>query len=219
MWDLFVSTKLVGKSRSHAYTLYTHLSRPRVYLTRSPEVDCRILLSNFVILYPPLPVHPVKFASFRSERNAKLHFAPDALSGWPKIAAHFAYPARRALDVKSDVTDGQLKCYNLLPPVKCLALTECVPIYSNERASFLFTHNLTVLSATWVRSMLKKNPIKFLRFLLINLILYLISESHFSKIKNYQILVGCLKNKFLKHSYLWYIFFNNKSSCLESVYI
>lgn len=137
----------ISKSRLH---VCTHLPRPRVYLTRVSR--SRLQDITFRLRDPISP--PFQLVQYNSRvsgpKGMQSFISPDKLSGRPKIAAHFAI-LTPALDVRLDVTDGQLKCYNL-PPVKCLALTECAAVYCNEGTFFLYTHNSTVLSASYLSS-------------------------------------------------------------------
>lgn len=99
--------------------MYIHLSK--LYFAESVEADCRILLLWLRDL--PLPrLTCNSWVPTARGRNAKVHFVPDAV-GEPEVAVHFAIPMP-VLHVSSDVTDGQLKCYNLLP-ARCLASAGC----------------------------------------------------------------------------------------------
>lgn len=131
-----------------------------------------------MILYLPLPVYRCNSrVPTRKERKASFRSGRAVRAAWSNRRISLSWC--RALHVRADVTDGQLKCYNL-PPVKCLALAECAAVYYNEGHPF-FSRIIQrpYQRATWAQSMLKQDPIKYLKSLLIDPVITIIFKSHF----------------------------------------
>lgn len=136
VFDNFTGSICIDKRLLVSRTIVFALTRIsiylKLYLTESLEADCRILLRW--LRDPPLP--PLTCNSWvptAPERNARAHFVPDAV-GQPEVAAHFAIPMP-VLHVRSDVTDGQLKCYNL-PPREVLSISGMRPCLLQRRPFF-----------------------------------------------------------------------------------